>query len=179
MFNTLYLVPLLLLSKPQAQTPDLLLKDWQPQSQLVVKETRIEKPKFPVIDFHNHLGRVKDIKKCLEEMDKAGVVKCVSLDGFSEKDLYKQHLRALHAVSKDLFIVFFLPDFSRLDEPDFGNKKAARLEEAVRLGVCGLKIAKSLGLTLKDKSGRIIPEVLEKVYCKNAEKILSQFKGVR
>jgi len=40
-----------------AEDEDLKLLDWKPISQLVVKETRVLKPKFPVIDFHNHLGR--------------------------------------------------------------------------------------------------------------------------
>lgn len=140
----------------QAKTGDLLLHDWEPKSQMVTKETKILKPKFPVIDFHNHLGRA-DLKKCLAEMDAAGVKACVSLDGRSRGDFYKEHLRQCQAVSKDRFIVFFSPDFSRIDEPDFGNKEAARLEEAVKLGCRGLKIFKSLGLTDRDKSGRLIP----------------------
>jgi uncharacterized protein len=44
----------------------------EPKSQLVVKETRVLKPKFPVIDIHNHLGDLENTEKYLEEMDKAG-----------------------------------------------------------------------------------------------------------
>jgi len=82
---------------------------------------------------------------------------CVSLDGLSRGDFYKEHLRQCQAVSKERFIVFFSPDFSRIDEPDFGNKEAARLEEAVKLGCRGLKIFKTLGLINRDKSGKLIP----------------------
>ncbi|HIM30121.1 MAG TPA: hypothetical protein EYG57_11215, partial [Planctomycetes bacterium] len=35
---------------------DLKLRDWQPKSMLKTKRTQIHKPKFPVIDVHNHLG---------------------------------------------------------------------------------------------------------------------------
>ncbi len=142
----------------QAQSGDLLLRDWEPVSQMVVKETRIDKPKFPVIDLHNHLGAFSggaDLRKCLQEMDKAGVKACVSLDGLSKDDVYKQHILELKAVS-DRFIVFFSPDFSRIDEPGFGKKEAARLEEAVNMGARGLKIFKSLGLTDRDKSGKLL-----------------------
>jgi len=137
----------------------LLLRDWEPKSQMATKETKIEKPRFPVIDFHNHLGRTDaaGLRKYLAEMDAAGVKYCVSLDGQSRNDGYKKHISDLQAVSKDRFMVFFAPDFSRIDEPDFGKKEAARLEEAYKMGARGLKIFKSLGLTSKDKSGKLIP----------------------
>ncbi len=150
------LVGLPLLSVLFAQAGDLKLKDWKPRSQLVVKETKILRPKFPVIDIHNHLGRLENTAKYLEEMDKAGVWKCVSLDGSSARDRFKEHLKVSQSVAPDRFLVFFRPDFSKIDEPDFGIKEAQRLEEAVRMGARGLKISKALGLTYRDKSGALI-----------------------
>jgi uncharacterized protein len=141
----------------KAQSGDLKLTDWQPRSQLVTKETRIEKPKFPVIDFHNHLRQLENMKTYLEEMDKAGIVKCVSLDGYSEKDFYKKHLKVCQDLSKERLLVFFLPDFSKIDNPDFGTTETKRLEEAVRMGCKGMKIAKELGLEWRDKTGKIVP----------------------
>jgi predicted TIM-barrel fold metal-dependent hydrolase len=140
-----------------AQTSDLKLLDWQPKSQMVVKETHILTPRFPVIDIHNHLRKLENTEKYLEEMDKAGVWKCVSLDGRSANDFYKEHLQASQKVSKDRFLIFFSPDFNKIDEPDFGRKEALKLEEAVRMGIRGLKIFKTLGLTIRDKSGRLVP----------------------
>ena len=92
-----------------AESDDLKLLDWQPVSQMVVKETKILKPKFPVIDVHNHLGNLENTKKYLEEMDKAGVWKCVSLDARSADDGYKEHLRISQSVSKERFLLFFVP----------------------------------------------------------------------
>lgn len=143
--------------KPSQTNGDLRLLDWQPKSNLVVKKTEILKPKFPVIDIHNHLGKLENTEKYLEEMDKAGVWKVVSLDGRSSNDFYKEHLEASQKVSKDRFLIFFRPDFSKIDEQDFGNKEAKKLEEAVKMGVRGLKIRKSLGLTDKDNTGKVIP----------------------
>lgn len=140
-----------------AQTGDLRLVDWKPKSQLVVRETKILQPKFPVIDIHNHLRGLENMKTYLEEMDKAGVLKCVSLDGYSKDDFYKKHLKVCQDNSKDRFLVFFLPDFSLIDEPDFGLKEAKRLEDAVKMGCRGLKIAKELGLEWRDKTGKIVP----------------------
>ncbi|MFC1528284.1 amidohydrolase family protein [Candidatus Latescibacterota bacterium] len=158
LFALLLFVPLSL----SAQTSDLKLLDWRPLSQLVVKETKILKPKYPVIDIHNHLGRAVDdssleeTRNYLEEMDKAGVWKCVSLDASSRNDFYKKHLSVSNSVSKDRFILFFSPDLSGIDEPDFGRKEAEKLENAVKMGVRGMKIFKSLGLTLRDKSGKLV-----------------------
>ncbi len=138
-----------------AQNTDLKLLDWRPVSQLKVKETEIIKPKFPVIDIHNHLRKLDDAEKYLKEMDEAGVLMCVSLDGASKGDFYKKHLEASKKVS-DRFIVFFYPDFEQIDNPDFGKKEAARLEQAVKAGCRGLKIFKELGLVHKDKTGKLI-----------------------
>lgn len=146
-----------------AQDDDLRLLDWRPKSQLVVKETRVEKPKFPVIDFHNHLGGVvedfatESTRHYLEEMDKAGVVQCVSLDGLSKGDFYREHLRVSRSVAADRFIIFFVPELTKIDEPGFGRQEAEKLEAAVKMGARGMKIYKSLGLTLRDGSGARVP----------------------
>lgn len=139
-----------------AQTGDLKLLDWQPLSQMVVKETKIVKAKFPVIDIHSHLGKLENTAKYLEEMDKAGVWKCVSLDGKSKDNFYKEHLKVSQSVSKDRFLIFFRPDVSKINEPNFGINEAKKLEEAVKLGARGLKIWKNLGLGVKDTSGKLI-----------------------
>lgn len=155
-FVLLYLCILLFSTNLIAQTGDLKLLDWQPRSQMVVKKTNIIKPKYPVIDIHNHLGRLGDTQKYLDEMDKAGVWMCVSLDANSKDDAYKNHLKVSQSISKERFILFFRPDFSRIDEPNFGLNEAKKLEEAVRLGVRGLKINKALGLELRDKTGNLV-----------------------
>ena len=139
-----------------AQTGDLRLVDWQPQSQLVVKETKIMKPKYPVIDMHNHLRDLSKAAYYLQEMDKAGVWICVGLDGLSENDKYKEHLSVSHGLSKERFHIYFAPDFGKIDEPDFGEKEAKRLEASVKEGIRGLQIYKALGLTYRDKNGKLI-----------------------
>jgi len=139
-----------------SQKGDLKLLDWQPVSQLVVRETKVLKPKYPVIDIHNHLGNLDNTKKYLEEMDKAGVWMCVSLDANSANDKYLEHLKVSQSVSKDRFILFFRPDFSKINEPSFGKKEATKLEEAVKMGCRGLKISKRLGLQWKDKNGELV-----------------------
>lgn len=148
---------LLLPAGLSAQSAELKLADWQPQTQMVAEPTPITKARFPVIDIHNHLGDLDKTEEYLAEMDKAGVWKCVSLDANSADDFYKEHIRVSRAVAKERFLPFFRPDFSKIDQPGFGAREAQKLEEAVRMGARGLKIAKSLGLTYKDKTGKIVP----------------------
>lgn len=136
---------------------NLRLLDWEPIPQLVVKETLVAKPRYPVIDIHNHLRDLDRLEDYLETMDEAGVWKVISLDGRSADDFYIEHLRACQRVSKNRFVVFFTPDFSKIDEPNFGQREAEKLEHAVELGARGMKIFKSLGLTLKDQSGQVVP----------------------
>ena len=146
---------------PGIREDNLRLVDWQPKSNLVVKETYVTKPKFPVIDIHNHLRRGLDpnrFQEYLEEMNKAGVWMVIDLDGTSADDAYKQNLAAAKGASWERMKVYWRIDYSKIDEPNFGRNQAARLEDAVKNGGCrGLKIDKGLGLGYKDKTGRLIP----------------------
>jgi len=157
MYISYSLILLFPFSRVVAQEMDLKQLDWKPVSQMVVKETKIDKPRFPVIDIHNHLGKLELMEKYLQEMREAGVIKCVSLDGNSEDDFYKEHLQVAQKFSSDEIVIFFRPDFRKIDEPDFGKIEAQRLEEAVQMGARGLKISKVLGLTAKDRTGKVIP----------------------
>lgn len=134
----------------------LRLLDWKPVSQLVVKKTEIKKPRYPVIDIHNHLGRLANTEKYLLEMDKAGVVTAISLDGHSKNFAYREHIANAKSASGDRILVFFAPEWDKIDEPDFGANEAKKLEEAVQLGARGVKVYKSLGLTVKDKTGKVV-----------------------
>lgn len=143
--------------KRESEPGDLRLLDWEPISQMVVNTTEVIKPRFPVIDIHNHLRDLDRMEEYLEAMNEAGVWKVVSMDGRSADDFYKEHLQVSQRVSRERLLVFFTPDFSKIDEPDFGRNEAEKLEEAVKLGCRGMKIFKSLGLNLRDQSGELVP----------------------
>src|SRR5581483_9898134 len=67
---------------------ELKLRDWQPRSMMVTKTTVVEKPRYPVVDIHNHLGTGAKrltpdvVRRYLDEMNAAGVRTVVNLDGF-------------------------------------------------------------------------------------------------
>lgn len=57
---------------------DLRLSDFQPVSEIRAAQHVIREPRFPAIDYHNHLDSLEP-KAVLEVMDLAGVEKIVSI----------------------------------------------------------------------------------------------------
>ncbi len=141
---------------------DLKLKDWAPRPMLVVKESVVDKPLYPAVDVHNHLGAGKQyltperVGKYLEEMNAAGVRTVVNLDGGWGERL-KETLAALDETHPDRFLTFALIDFAGIDDEGWSQRETARLEESFRAGAKGLKFHKSLGLSYRYKSGKLMP----------------------
>ncbi|MBI1901742.1 MAG: amidohydrolase family protein [Planctomycetia bacterium] len=161
-----YCVTLALALPAGAQAPDdireLKLRDWEPRSMLVARARVLEKPMFPVIDIHNHLGGGKQflteerVNRYLTEMDEAGVRTVVNLDG-GFGDRLKETVAALDRAYPGRFLTFALLNFDGLDEPDWGVREAKRLEESFQAGARGLKIHKSLGLSYRYTDGTLMP----------------------
>jgi predicted TIM-barrel fold metal-dependent hydrolase len=139
----------------------LELRDWQPRSMLRTKATRVDRPKFQVVDAHNHLGggtqllTPQRVKHYLEEMDAAGVQTVVNLDGGWGRTL-KETLAALDEAHPGRFLTFALVDFRGIDEDGWAEREARELEKSFRAGAKGLKIHKSLGLTIRYRDGRLV-----------------------
>ena len=56
----------------------LPLSDFEPRSMLVTEQHEIQKPRFPVIDYHNHLDAVEP-RDVLHVMDACGVERVVNI----------------------------------------------------------------------------------------------------
>lgn len=136
-------------------TKDELLKNYDPQPQLVTKQTTLATPKFPVIDIHCHWTLQQDPKLLLKAMDDTGVTRAINLSGGSGSNL-DHMLKRFHAAAPDRLLIFCNIDFKAIDDPDFASKTVAYLERARANGASGLKIFKGFGLTNKDKSGKRI-----------------------
>ena len=140
---------------------ELKLRDWHPKSMMVTKVTKVDKPAFPVIDQHNHLGTGKAfltperVKHYLKEMDAAGVRTAVDLDGMWGQDL-KETLDALDNAHPGRFLTYAQINFDGLDDADWSQREAKRLEESFKMGAKGLKFHKSLGLGVKFKNGKYL-----------------------
>ncbi|QVL30561.1 amidohydrolase family protein [Telmatocola sphagniphila] len=152
------------LGQPAKATEDireLKLRDWEPKSMMVTKVSIVEKPMYPVIDMHNHLGGGKNtltpdrVKRYLTEMNEAGVQTVVNLDG-GWGDRLKETLAALDEAHPGRFLTYALINFENLDDADWGTREAKRLEESFKAGAKGLKFHKSLGLTVRHKDGTLV-----------------------
>jgi predicted TIM-barrel fold metal-dependent hydrolase len=149
-----------------AQAPDdikeLKLRDWQPRPMVVLKATEVNRPAFPVIDVHNHLGGGKAtltperVARYLAEMDAAGVRTVVNLDG-GWNDRLKETLAALDEAHPGRFLTYALIDFSGIDDPGWSDREASRLRQSFQAGAKGLKFHKTFGLTVRYGDGHLMP----------------------
>lgn len=150
-----------LAAEPSDDIRELKLRDWQPRSMLVTKATNVERPMFPAIDVHNHLGAGKQtltpdrVAGYLVEMNEAGVRTVVNLDGGWGARL-KETLSALDQSHPGRFVTFAQLNFDGIDDDDWSQREATRLKESFRAGAKGLKFHKSLGLTYRYKNGKLM-----------------------
>lgn len=137
----------------------LTFEEYEPISTLIVPETAVTRAKFPFIDVHSHLWRVRtqeDVEKMVGEMNQMNLQVVVNLSGGSGERL-ANNVKTLKTKYSKRFMVFANIDFRKIDEPNFGENAAKQLEQDVKNGASGLKIFKNLGLTVKDASGKRVP----------------------
>jgi predicted TIM-barrel fold metal-dependent hydrolase len=143
----------------------MLLETYCPKSQLVTRTTLVEKPRFPVIDAHNHLGEAfgggwdhRPLGELLERLDEASVSHYVDLDGGWGEDILQHHLEYFKARAPERFTVFGGVDWSRWSDlgDAFPAWAAKRLEAQKACGAGGLKIWKLLGLQVRDQRDSLV-----------------------
>ena len=143
----------------------MLLENFRPQSKLVTKTTLVNKPKFPVIDAHNHLAEPfgggwdnKPLTELLDLLDEAGVTHYVDLDGGWGEDILNKHLDYFKKTAPDKFKIFGGVDWSQWKEKGNGFPEwaAKRLRIQKERGAEGLKIWKPLGLHVQDDNGKLV-----------------------
>jgi predicted TIM-barrel fold metal-dependent hydrolase len=128
---------------------------------MVTKTTIVEKPMFPVVDMHNHLGAGKQfltaerVERYLKEMDEAGVRTVVNLDGLWGERL-KETIAALEGAHPGRFLTYAQVNFEGIDDDDWGEREARRLEASFQAGAKGLKFHKTLGLRYRYKNGKLM-----------------------
>ncbi|MDP4262858.1 MAG: amidohydrolase family protein [Bacteroidota bacterium] len=139
-----------------AQTTQKMdFETYNPPSTLVVPQHKLTKAKFPFIDVHNHQFSMPtmDLGTLIKDMDKMNMKVMVNLSGQSG-DILKQSIANIRQNYPKRFIVFANVDFGKVGEKDWGEKAAKQLEEDVKNGANGLKIYKSLGISVKDIHGK-------------------------
>lgn len=138
---------------PEFPPPSIL--DYKPRSTLVADVNLVPKAKYPVVDIHSHTGPTAEtIERLIGEMDAMGLQVLVNLSGGSSPDAVKQKVDFIRASRyPDRFRVFANVVWDGAGGPGWAEKAVADLEQAVKNGAIGLKIAKNLGLTAKKADG--------------------------
>ncbi len=149
----------------KAKPVSLEVSQYEPKSMLQVHESRIERGKFPVIDFHTHISLSTKSEKGVElspdrqylgtpqellaVMARKNIKTMVNLTGGYEKGL-AEAVAKYDRVYPGRFYTFTEPSYSRFKEPDYPNLQAQAIQQAHRDGARGLKILKTLGLYLRE-----------------------------
>jgi predicted TIM-barrel fold metal-dependent hydrolase len=148
----------------QSRPGALSLVDFEPKSMLEVRETHVERARFPVIDIHTHISVSAKSKNGVElvperqflgtpeellvVMDRKNIRSMVNLTGGYGAGLaetVRKYDRAFH----NRFYTFTEPSYSSFLDPNYPKLQAQAIEQAYKDGACGLKILKTLGLYLR------------------------------
>ena len=136
----------------------LLLRDFAPDSMLRVRSTEVQRARYPVIDVHCHLNdgiimqRSVNPQQFIRVMDETNVKAAINLTGGWGERLRKS-IDNLSGAFPGRFFVFTQIDYSRIDEP---NYLIETLEDAHAAGAKGVKVLKDLGLTVRDRQGKLV-----------------------
>jgi predicted TIM-barrel fold metal-dependent hydrolase len=136
---------------------------------LHVKETKVPRSAFPVIDMHTHIthaggldgpGKVRfaaSAEECLAVMDRKNIRTMVNLTGGYGENL-QQAIDKLQAAHPGRFIVFTEPAWSKAADADYSKAQADLIADAHKRGAKGLKVLKTLGLYLREgvTKGRLV-----------------------
>lgn len=146
-----------LIGKIQYRLEVMDVEEYEPISTLKVQEHLRTKAKFPFIDVHNHQFTmpIQNLDKLVKDMDDLNMSVMVNLSGFRGKYL-EWSLDNVNEKYGNRFILFMNLDFEQLDDEGWPNETLAMMEEAVNMGVKGLKVYKTLGLTETDNEGNRI-----------------------
>ncbi len=117
---------------------DILLKDHDPVSAYKVQKTKVEKAKYPIVDFHSHpyAASEEEIKTWVETMDRVGVEKSIILTystGQRFDSIYK-----MYAKYGDRFELWCGFDYSGYKDKGWSEKAIKELERCYKVGARGV-----------------------------------------
>lgn len=135
----------------------LPLSEFHPVSMLMTPRHEVSLPRFPVIDYHNHLD-AQDPQRVLEIMDACGIEHIVNIT-MKVGDEAVAMIEQYRAADARRFSTIGWMDWTGVENPDFERFVALSLDRLERLaehGIVGFKFWKDLGLTVRDASGELL-----------------------
>jgi len=150
-----------LVAAAQAQTPvqTMQVDEYDPRSTLVVPQHPVTQAKYPFIDVHTHFNTLmsrSQLDQLVKDLNQINLRTAVDLSGGTGNRLLSG-VTNMKGAYPTRFVLFANLSYEGIDDPDFGRKAAARLEQDVKNGAQGLKIFKQHGLDLKDGKGQRVP----------------------
>lgn len=166
--HSLFVLGLIVFGLTSLQAQEMSFEDYNPPSTLVVPENPIKRAKFPFIDVHSHQWNVAEetVNRLVREMDELNMGVMVNLSGrgssrttndIDGQEYMYSMIRRFNGVAPGRFIVFTNLSFREFGAPGWSGKAVRDLEKDVANGANGLKIFKSLGLSVKDVQGNRVP----------------------
>jgi predicted TIM-barrel fold metal-dependent hydrolase len=149
------------------------VSEYEPRSMLHVKETQVERARYPLIDIHTHLTFSAKIEKgvslasersyrasaksLIAVMDRRNIRALTNLTGGFGAGL-AEAVRKFDQADPGRFYTFTEPSYNRFLEPDYPKLEAQAIADAHAAGAKGLKILKTLGLYLRENitSGNLV-----------------------
>src|SRR5438552_4045281 len=119
----------------------ILLKDYAPESSLVVRQTKVSKARFPVIDVHTHTNQSavktpKDVDDWVRTMDEVGIETSVVFTGATGAEFDRQ--AELFSRYPKRFQLYCALDTRGVGEPGFPQRVEQELERCYRKGARGV-----------------------------------------
>lgn len=118
---------------------NILLKDWQPRSSVVVTETVVKKAMYPAIDVHSHHydTTADNIAKRVKNMDEVGLETTVVLTSATGEKFDK--LAELYLKKyPGRFLLYCGIDTTGIQKKDYPTRVANELERCYNMGARGL-----------------------------------------
>ncbi len=147
----------------QPASAPLPLTEFQPKSMLHVGESRVQRARFPVIDFHTHVSRRRAQKpgvsagELVKTMDAVNLHTMVNLTGGTGDDLASA-IAGFDQAFPRRFVTMTEPSWTRAGETGYAAWQADEIGKAKAAGAVGVKVLKTLGLYLRDggASGKLV-----------------------
>jgi predicted TIM-barrel fold metal-dependent hydrolase len=132
----------------------LPLSEFHPVSSLVTPEHNLQKARFPVIDYHNHLDALEPAD-VLRIMDACGIERTINIT-MKVGDEAIAVMRKFHSAGPQRFATIGWMDWSGVERDDFARVSIDRLQRLVDHGAQGIKFWKDLGLSVRDGKGELL-----------------------
>ena len=133
---------------------DLPLTDFHPRSSLTVSAHYVERARFPVIDYHNHLDSTEPAA-VLAVMDACNVERTINIT-MQVGDRALAILDRFHNAAPDRFSSIGWMDWTGVERADFVKVTLDRIERLMEHGAVGIKFWKDLGLVVRDTNGDLL-----------------------